>query len=126
MDGACHDLLIGVVGNCTAGKTTLVEGLGRRGFRAVNIAQEHSGVPHLWRRRNPDFLVYLSCTLETAKKRREVYWGQERLEEQWRRLADARAHADLVLATDHMTITEVLEAVVAAVQNHKRAPGKAN
>ncbi|MCL5983025.1 MAG: hypothetical protein M1571_11065 [Firmicutes bacterium] len=107
--------IIGVVGNCVAGKTTLVNSLKRCGFNAVNIAQEHSSVQRLWRRRNPTFLVCLSCTLETAKKRRSIYWGQERLDNQWQRLADARQHCDLFLATDDLSIADVLETVVQAV-----------
>lgn len=107
--------VIGVVGNCVSGKTTLVEGLTARGYRAVNIAQEHSTAPRLWQRKNPDFLVCLSCTLETARKRREIFWGQERLDEQGRRLAHACEHAHLRLATDDLTIQEVLETVLHAV-----------
>ena len=104
--------LIGVVGNCAAGKTTLVNGLTEHGYRAVNIAQEHSIVKHLWQRKNPDYLVCLSCTLATAKNRREIYWGQERLDDQWQRLAHARAHCDLYLPTDDLTIEEVLQTVI--------------
>lgn len=110
-----QDLLIGVVGNCAAGKTTLVNGLTARGYRAVNIAQEHSTVPTLWQRKNPDFLVYLSCTLETAKKRRNIQWTQQRLDDQWKRLENARAHAQLVLPTDNLSIPRVLETVIEAV-----------
>ena len=110
-----YDGLIGVVGNCAAGKTTLVKGLTARGFRAVNVAQEHSAAPRLWQRKNPDFLVCLSCTLETAKQRREVHWGQERLNAQRQRLVHALAHCNLILPTDGLTVTEVLDTVVAAV-----------
>lgn len=109
------DGLIGVVGNCVAGKTTLVNGLKEKGYRAVNIAQEHSTAQKLWQRKQPDFLVCLSCTLATAQARREIYWGQERLDDQWQRLAHARAHCDLYLPTDGLAISDVLEAVIAAV-----------
>ena len=112
--------IIGVVGNCVAGKTTLVSGLIEQGFSAVNIAQEHSVAPQLWRRKNPDFLVCLSCTLETAKSRREIYWGQERLDDQRQRLVNARAHCDLYLPTDGKEIEEVLTIVIQAVkEKHK-------
>ena len=110
-------LLIGVVGNCTAGKTTLVSGLHSSGYRAVNIAQEHSSAPRLWQRKNPDFLVCLSCTLETARQRRDIGWGQERLDEQWCRLSHAREHANLYLPTDGLSIAEVLSRVIEAVIN---------
>jgi hypothetical protein len=109
MDG--FNGLIGVVGNCVSGKTTLVKGLTERGFRAVNIAQEHSTAPRLWQRKNPDFLVCLSCTLDSARRRRQIFWGQERLDDQWQRLAHARAHCDIYLPTDDLTISDVLETV---------------
>jgi hypothetical protein len=115
-----EDLLIGVVGNCTAGKTTLVAGLNNSGYRAVNIAQEHSSVQRLWQRKNPDFLVCLSCTLETARQRRDMGWGQERLDDQWRRLSHAREHADFYLPTDGLAIAEVLLRVTEAVKNRTR------
>lgn len=112
--------LIGVVGNCAAGKTTLVNGLTQKGYRAVNIAQEHSTAPRLWQRKNPDLLVCISCTLETAQGRREIYWGQERLDEQGKRLAHAREHCDFYLPTDGLTIDEVLQAVIGFVtEKHK-------
>jgi len=112
--------LIGVVGNCASGKTTLVNGLTAHGWRAVNIAQEHSAAPKLWQRKNPDFLVCLSCTLETAKKRRKIAWGQERLDDQWRRLANARENCDLFLPTDDLSIDQVLATVMGAVkEKHK-------
>jgi deoxyadenosine/deoxycytidine kinase len=116
MANRCQDLLIGVVGNCASGKTTLVTGLQQIGYRAVNIAQEHSTVLRLWQRKNPDFLVCLSCTLETAKSRREIYWTQQRLDDQWVRLAVARENADLLLATDGMSIQNVLDTVVREIK----------
>jgi deoxyadenosine/deoxycytidine kinase len=107
--------LIGVVGNCTAGKTTLVRGLLAAGFHAVNIAQEHSTAQRLWQRKNPDFLVCLSCTLETAQKRRAISWGQERLNDQWERLSHARAHCHLYLPTDNLAIEEVLAKTISSL-----------
>ncbi len=109
--------VIGVVGNCAAGKTTLVSGLKAQGFSAVNIAQEHSAASQLWRRKNPDFLVCLSCTLETAKSRRKISWDQGRLDDQWKRLANAKDHCNLYLPTDGMTIEEVLDTVIKIVSN---------
>ncbi len=108
--------LIGVVGNCVAGKTTLVQGLKALGYLAVNIPQEHSVAPKFWRKLNVNFLVLLSCTLETAKQRRHIAWGQERLEQQAIKLSDARAHCQLVLPTDDLSIEQVLNTVVEAVQ----------
>jgi hypothetical protein len=115
-----YEGIIGVVGNCVAGKTTLVNGLKAAGYRAVNIAQEHSTALRLWQRKNPDFLVCLSCTLDTARKRRQIQWGQERLNDQWQRLAHAREHCDFYLPTDQLSIEDVLAKTIAAL------PQKAN
>ena len=103
---------IGVVGNCVAGKSTLVNSLKELGYQAVNIPQEHSVAPRFWRRINVDVLIYLSCSLEAARSRRKIPWGQERLDEQWAILADAREHAHLRIDTDPLSIEEVLELVV--------------
>ena len=106
---------IGVVGNCVAGKSTLVEALKAQGYLAVNIPQEHSISPRFWRRAKPDFLVYLSCTLEVARRRRRIPWGQERLDEQWAILAEAREHAHLSIDTDPLGAVEVRNIVVGAL-----------
>lgn len=108
--------LIAVVGVCTSGKTTLVNELRDLGYNAVNVAQEHSHVPYLWSLRRPDFLVLLDCTYETARKRRLIYWGADRLEEQRKKLAHARQHCNLFIQTDDLTIAEVRQRVVQAVE----------
>jgi len=103
---------VGVVGNCAAGKTTLVTGLIKHGFDAVNIPQEHSVSKRFWRRVAPDYLIYLSCTLEAAKARRQIAWGQEKLDEQWQILSDAKACADLIIETDNLSADLVLSMVL--------------
>ncbi|MGI6357192.1 MAG: hypothetical protein ACOX2K_00600 [Bacillota bacterium] len=113
------EFLVGVVGNCAAGKTTLVKGLTATGYKAVNIPQEHSVTPRFWRKLNVDYLVMLSCNLATAKRRRRIPWGQERLEAQAAKLADARANCQLYLPTDHLTIEQVLQAVIAAITKYR-------
>lgn len=111
------DGLIVVVGPCASGKTTLVRGLRDLGWQAKSVAQEHSYVPYLWRRQQPAFLVVLDVQWETAKQRRpEISYGPDRYAEQRRRLAHARAHCDLFLPTDGLSIEEVRRRVVEAVQ----------
>ena len=97
-----------VVGPCTSGKTTLVNGLRSYGIEAYNIAQEHSGILKLWQKKKPDILIMLDVTLAAAKKRREVYWGEERLVLQRERLKDARTNADLYIQTARTTQQQVL------------------
>ena len=113
-----------VVGPDAAGKSTLVERLRERGYNARSCAQEHSYVPDMWRRvSNPDFLVFLDVQLETTARRRAIDWGQERVDAQQARLAHARAHCDLYLPTDDLTLVEVVERVRVALNAAGIGPG---
>ncbi|MCD6290228.1 MAG: hypothetical protein J7M34_06960, partial [Anaerolineae bacterium] len=102
-------MYIKVVGPCAAGKTTLVGRLRAAGYDAHHCLQEHSYVPDMWQRVNPpDVLIFLDARLDTLKRRRpRPDWSPELLAEQQRRLAHARAHCDLYLATDDLTPEQV-------------------
>jgi deoxyadenosine/deoxycytidine kinase len=103
-------LLIGVVGPCGSGKTTLIAGLEREGFRCRHIAQEHSYVPYMWQRiTNPDLLIYLNSSFEVSTQRRKLSWNEAEYQEQLRRLDHAHQHADLVIETENLSPAEVLE-----------------
>ncbi|HUH98473.1 MAG TPA: hypothetical protein VLZ89_14000, partial [Anaerolineales bacterium] len=66
-------LLIGVVGPCGSGKSTLIAGLEREGWRCRHIAQEHSYVPYMWQRiTHPDLLIYLQASFEISTRRRKL------------------------------------------------------
>lgn len=101
-----------VVGPCASGKTTLVARLKELGVDAHNVAQEHSGIPTLWRKKSPDVLVMLDATLPVILGRRTVPWGEERLVIQRDRLRDARMHADLFIQTDPLSREEVAQLVM--------------
>jgi thymidylate kinase len=104
---------IGIVGPCGAGKTTLAEGLKQRGYPARAIAQEHSFVPTMWKRlTNPDILIFLQASCAVGGARRKLNWTEADWEEQQRRLAHAREHANLYLDTNELSIQQVLEQVV--------------
>jgi guanylate kinase len=106
-----------VVGPDAAGKTELVGRLRASGYNARSCAQDHSYVPDMWRRiARPDFMIYLDARLETIARRRAIDWGQERLDQLNARLAHARAHCDLYLATDEMEAEEVVERVRGALE----------
>lgn len=106
-------MIIGVVGPCGAGKSSLVAGLQARGFRVRHIAQEHSYVPDMWKRiSNPDILIYLDVSYENTVVRRRLDWTYEEFAEQLRRLRHARQHADLVLDTNPLTFIEVIHTVI--------------
>lgn len=105
--------LIGVVGPCAAGKTTLTAGLGQLGYHTRHIAQEHSYVQDMWQRlTKPDLLIFLDASYPVTCLRRRLDWTETEYAEQQRRLLHARRHADLFLNTDGLTIEEVLTQVV--------------
>jgi dephospho-CoA kinase len=107
------DRLIGIVGTCAAGKTTLANHLKALGYRVKHIAQEHSYVPYMWQKlTNPDILIYLEVSYENTLLRRNLTWSREEFEEQLRRLAHARQNADLIIDTDPIDAQEVLQKVL--------------
>ncbi len=118
-------MCIKVVGPCASGKSELVSRLRAAGYDAYHCAQEHSYVPDMWRRMNPpQVLVYLDAQLDTlARRRPRSDWSSELLAEQCRRLAHARAHCDLYLATDELTLTQVFERVRAFLDGRARTTG---
>jgi cytidylate kinase len=106
-------LIVGVVGPCCSGKSTLVEALLQRGFAVRHIAQEHSFTPSMWKViGKADVLIYLDVSFEVAQLRRWMDWKPADLEEQGRRLRDAREHCDLYLQTDRLSAAEVLGRVL--------------
>jgi adenylate kinase family enzyme len=53
-------VLVGVVGPCGSGKSTLIAALEAQGYPCRHIAQEHSYVKDMWKRiTNPDVLIFL-------------------------------------------------------------------
>jgi guanylate kinase len=110
-------ILIGVVGPCGSGKSTLTAGLTRLGYRSRHIAQEHSYVKDMWQRLTmPDILVFLDASYLSTCQRRKLNWTEAEWQEQQHRLRHARANADLYLDTDGLSVEEVLERVLDFVQ----------
>jgi ABC-type cobalamin/Fe3+-siderophores transport system ATPase subunit len=110
--------LIGVVGPCGSGKSTLIAGLERAGFACRHIAQEHSYVPYMWQRiTHPDVLIFLEASFSVCTARRKLSWTLADFKEQERRLAHARQHADLVIETNSLTVDQVLSAVLSFLGN---------
>lgn len=113
-------LLIGVVGPCGSGKSTLIAGLEKRGYRCRHIAQEHSYVKQMWQIiTNPDLLIYLQCSFENSTARRQLNWLPADHEEQLRRLSHAREHAQLIIDTDSSSIEDVLAQALKYLQSTK-------
>lgn len=111
--------LIGIVGPCGSGKSTLVARLEKQGYRCRHIAQEHSYVKHMWQViTNPDFLIYLQCSFENSTIRRKLNWQRADHEEQLRRLSHAREHAQLVIDTDILDADDVFARALSYLQEH--------
>jgi len=110
--------LIGIVGPCSAGKTTLIQKLRAQGYTARHIAQEHSFVPDMWRRiTNPDVLIYLDVSYEVSMRRRELGMSSEEFGQQLERLSHSRQHADFIVNTDSLNPEDVLEQVQGFLAN---------
>jgi deoxyadenosine/deoxycytidine kinase len=117
-----HKPVIGLVGPCAAGKTTLSALLRNHGFQVRHIAQEHSYVKNMWERiSHPDILIYLDVSYSTTIKRRYLDWTLKEYEIQIDRLAHARQHADFYINTDRLSVEEVLESILEFVQHFPRS-----
>jgi deoxyadenosine/deoxycytidine kinase len=109
-------MVIGVVGPCGAGKSSLVVGLRDEGYQVRHIAQEHSYVPDMWKRlTNPDILVYLDVSYENTILRRRLDWTYAEYNEQLHRLRHARQHADVLIDTNVLSVHEVRAAVLSFI-----------
>jgi adenylate kinase family enzyme len=111
-------MIIGVVGPCGAGKSSIAAGLKSHGYQIRHIAQEHSYVPDMWKRlTNPDILIYLDVSYENTILRRKLDWTHAEYLEQLYRLRHARQHADLYIDTNPLVLTDVLKAVELFIQS---------
>lgn len=112
-----HPPVIGLVGVCASGKTTLANLLRNRGLDCHHIAQEHSYVADMWlRMTHPDVLVFLEVSYANTIQRRNLNWTQEEFQEQLYRLRHAHAHADLVIDTNQKTPEEIVTLVMEFIQ----------
>ena len=112
------ETIIGVVGPCSAGKTTLITKLSQHGFSAKHIAQEHSYVKDMWQRiGKPDILIYLDVSYEQSMKRRPLNMSALEFEEQNHRLVHARQHAECYLNTTELTPQEVFACIEGFLRN---------
>ena len=110
MEPPSNTQLIGVVGPCGAGKSTLVAGLEKNGYTCRHIAQEHSYVPDMWQLiTQPGILIYLNASFAVSTARAKLNWLEKDHAEQLRRLSHARAHANLLIETDDLTPEGVLQ-----------------
>ena len=112
-------LLIGVVGPCGSGKSTLIAGLNQHGYTCRHIAQEHSYVQAMWQIiTKPDLLIYLHASFQTSTIRRKLNWNESDHTEQLRRLSHAREHANIIINTDNLTQEQVLQQALDFLKNY--------
>lgn len=112
-------LLVGIVGPCASGKSTLANRLNARGLNVRHIAQEHSYVPYMWEKiTQPDILVYLMVSYPLTIIRNQLDWTLAEYQEQIFRLRHAFEHADLVIETDNLAPADVENKVVAFLAQH--------
>lgn len=108
-----------VVGPCASGKSTLVTRLRDKGYDAHAVAQEHSAVRDLWKRKDPDALVALDVSLEEVRNRRSPDWLEAVYQRQHERLASAYAAADLTIDTAAHDADAVLAIVESWLGGHE-------
>jgi ABC-type cobalamin/Fe3+-siderophores transport system ATPase subunit len=113
--------LVGVVGPCGSGKSTLIAGLEKHGYRCRHIAQEHSYVQAMWQKiAKPDILIYLDASFLISTRRRQLNWQKKDHDEQIHRLTHARHHANLCVVTDNLTPDQVLRKVLDYLEEIER------
>jgi len=75
-------------------------------------------VQNMWQRIHPpDWLVFLDVSYTVSMQRKNLNWTVEEYQEQQRRLAHAREHADFYLMTDSLTADEVAEKVAGFINS---------
>jgi cytidylate kinase len=110
--------LIGVVGPCGSGKSTLIAGLNQHGYTCRHIAQEHSYAKAMWQIiSKPDILIYLHASFPVSTARRKLDWQEKDHTEQLRRLSHAREHAHIIIDTDDLTPGQVLQKALDSLDN---------
>jgi len=113
METIDSDPLIGLVGVCASGKSTITSQLRALGIRAKPIAQEHSYVADMWRRiTHPEILVFLDASYAETIARKRLNWNEVEYQEQHRRLAHARRYANLYIFTDGLTPADVIQQII--------------
>jgi adenylate kinase family enzyme len=106
---ATRTMKIVVVGGCGSGKTTVASLLRDAGHEAWVVGQEHSAIADLWRRKDPEAVVFLDVSLETVRNRRGEHWPEWLYHRQVDRLKSARSAADVIVDTGSLGVEETIE-----------------
>ena len=120
---SAEDNLLGIVGPCSSGKSTLIGNLKQKGYICRHIAQEHSYVPDMWLKIvNPRVLIYLEVNYETSMHRRPLNLSSKEFDEQVNRLSHARQNAHIFVDTVPLSPGEVYQAVMDALVEQSVQP----
>ncbi len=115
--------LLGIVGPCSSGKSTLIGKMKKKGYICRHIAQEHSYVPDMWLKiSNPRVLIYLDVDYETSLQRKYLNLTPQEFEEQKKRLLNARQNAQIYLHTTPYSPQEVFQYVLDSLEDLGIAP----
>ncbi|MEI8132601.1 MAG: GTPase domain-containing protein [Leptolinea sp.] len=105
--------IVGIVGPCASGKSTLISGLRVDSVQFRHIAQEHSYVPDMWQRLiHPHALIFLDASYSLTCLRGQLNWTEAEYAEQHRRLSHAREHTDCYILTNELSPEEVQNQVL--------------
>lgn len=74
--------------------------------------QEHSEIPTLWRRTEPDVTIGLTVDLATIRRRRSAGWSEAIYRRQQERLREAFAGASILLDTGTLGPEQTLQAAL--------------
>ncbi|MEN6580025.1 MAG: hypothetical protein ABFD05_05260 [Anaerolineaceae bacterium] len=117
MDEPDKPPLIGIVGVCASGKSTLLKSLTASGYNCRHIAQEHSYVKDMWSRLvHPDILIFLEVSYEKTLERKPLTWTRDEYEIQFHRLRHAYENAHIHINTNELTPQELLDTAVQEIQ----------
>jgi hypothetical protein len=106
-------LRVVIIGPCASGKSTLKRALTMHGYEAIVAAQEHSAVPQLWSRSEPDVLIGLQADLEAIRLRRhDPRWSAAIWNAQQARLQSGFAQADFLTDTSGISVDAVVGTVL--------------
>jgi adenylate kinase family enzyme len=114
---------VAIVGVCGSGKTTVANGLKAVGVDAYVVGQEHSIVADLWRRQNPDAVIYLEASLDTVRERRGASWPGWIFELQQNRLRGARNAADIIVDTGSTSVPETIDEIRRSLESFPTPDG---
>lgn len=119
MEPPSNTRLIGIVGPCGSGKSTLTEGLEKNGYACRHIAQEHSYVPAMWQIiTKPVVLIYLNVSFQISTDRTKLNWQEKDYNEQLHRLSHAREHANIIIETDDISTEDVLQKALTFLKDY--------